>query len=248
MSDANLLFIHGAWHGAWTWEEWVPLFAEHGYRPYALTLPGHDGADRSYRGVHLRDYVAAIRDAIAELPEPPFLVGHSLGGLLIQHLLAEGRYPAAVLLASVPARYPARVIARNAVRHPWAMTKATARDDLAAMVGTPALVRETLFTDSTPVEIVNRTQARVTGAWPGLFREMIRTKAPRPQPGTPTLVVAPERDRSFTVAMQHALAQRLAADYREIPGCGHDVPIDAPWRDTARAVLDWLLTAPRAHR
>lgn len=34
-----LLFVHGAWHGAWCWEEYfLPYFAEHGYRSVALSL------------------------------------------------------------------------------------------------------------------------------------------------------------------------------------------------------------------
>ena len=26
-----LLFVHGAWHGAWCWENFLSYFAEHGY-------------------------------------------------------------------------------------------------------------------------------------------------------------------------------------------------------------------------
>jgi pimeloyl-ACP methyl ester carboxylesterase len=168
------------------------------------------------------------------------LVGHSLGGLLIQHLLADRRLPAAVLLAPIPGRYPARIILRNALRHPRTMTKATVRSDLAALVATPELVREVLFTPQTPADVVARCQVRLTGAWPGLFREMVATAPPQPLPGTPTLLLAPERDSSFTVDMQRKLAEKLAAEFRTIRRAGHNLPLDSPWRVAAQTTLDFL--------
>src|SRR2546423_7406787 len=128
-----------------------------------------------------------------ELPQTPVLVGHSLGGLLIQHLLAGWRLPAAVMLAPIPGRYPPGIILRNSIRHPWAMTKATIRNDLAALVATPKLAREALFTPQTPAEVVSRCHMQLTGAWPGLFREMVATAPPEPMRGTPTLLLAPKK-------------------------------------------------------
>lgn len=26
-----ILFVHGAYHGAWTYRHWLPYFADHGY-------------------------------------------------------------------------------------------------------------------------------------------------------------------------------------------------------------------------
>jgi len=34
-----VLFVHGAWHGAWCWTEYfLPYFAQNGYHSYALSL------------------------------------------------------------------------------------------------------------------------------------------------------------------------------------------------------------------
>ena len=50
MRSTPLLFVHGAWHGAWCWEEnFLPYFAQAGYHSHALDLRGHGksgGADR----------------------------------------------------------------------------------------------------------------------------------------------------------------------------------------------------------
>jgi pimeloyl-ACP methyl ester carboxylesterase len=243
-----VLFIHGAWHGPWIWEAWLPLFRERGYLAEAVLLTGHGQGDRGYRKAGLSEFRKDVEQAISRLDRAPVLVGHSLGGLIIQHLLAERRLPAAVLLAPIPGRYPVRVIGLNALRHPVVMAAASVRGDLEPLVGTPKRVRETLFTEDTPEEVVARCHARLTGASPRLFREMIAGEPPEPLAGTPTLLLAPEKDASFTVEMQRELAGRIGADLRSIPGAGHDLPLDTPWQRAAALTLDWLAAhAPARH-
>jgi pimeloyl-ACP methyl ester carboxylesterase len=37
-----LVFVHGAWHGAWCWDEhFLDYFADRGYRALAVSLRGH---------------------------------------------------------------------------------------------------------------------------------------------------------------------------------------------------------------
>jgi pimeloyl-ACP methyl ester carboxylesterase len=235
-----VLFLHGAWHGPWVWDAWLPLFEERGHAARALTLRGHGSGEAGYRGVGLTDYVRDLEAAINESPQPPVLVGHSLGGLLIQHVLADRRLPAVVLLAPIPGRYPPGIIVRNSIRHPAAITKSTLRNDLAGLVDSPRRVRRLLFTADTPAEVVLRCHAQMTGAWPGLFRQMVVTEPPDPLPGTPTLLIAPECDAGFTVKMQRRLAGKLDADFRIIRDAGHNLPLDTPWREAARAALDFL--------
>ena len=43
-----VLFVHGAWHGAWCGDEhFLDFFADKGYRAVALSLRGH-GAGRGF--------------------------------------------------------------------------------------------------------------------------------------------------------------------------------------------------------
>jgi pimeloyl-ACP methyl ester carboxylesterase len=236
----KVLFLNGAWHGPWAFEQWIPLFTEAGYDARALTLRGHGPGENGYRGVRLADYHQDVEVAMSELSEVPALVGHSLGGLIIQHLMGHRRLPAAVMLAPIPGRYPPGIIVRNSLRHPWVMAKSTIQNDLGVLLGTPKLARKFLFTPDTPAEVVSRCQMRLTGAWPPLFREMVATTPPDAVPGTPTLVLAPGRDAGFTAQMQRKLADRLDAHFRVIAGSGHDLPVDTPWREAAEATLDFL--------
>ena len=43
-----LLFVHGAWHAAWCWDEnFLGFFADKGYRAVALSLRNHGSSDEN---------------------------------------------------------------------------------------------------------------------------------------------------------------------------------------------------------
>lgn len=86
-----VLFVHGTWHGAWCWEEhFVPWFRDRGYNARAVTLRHHDQHHvPGLRLTRIRDYVADVTAAAAEMPSPPVVIGHSLGGFIAQKYLEE---------------------------------------------------------------------------------------------------------------------------------------------------------------
>lgn len=99
-----LLFIHGAYAGAWCWEHFLPWFSAHGYDAWALSLSGHGASesDKAFDLLGIRDYVTDVLEAAERLPAPPILLGHSMGGFVAQKALEKRPFPAVVLLASVP--------------------------------------------------------------------------------------------------------------------------------------------------
>jgi pimeloyl-ACP methyl ester carboxylesterase len=99
-----LVFVHGAFSGAWCWRPMMALCAEAGYDCRAVSLRGHG---LSPDGAHLNrycidDYVDDLAQVVASLPAPPVLIGHSMGGLVAQRYLSRGPVAALALLASVP--------------------------------------------------------------------------------------------------------------------------------------------------
>lgn len=67
-----LLFVHGAWHGAWCWEEYLlRWFSDQGYDAYALSLRGHGNSpsDKPLRRLRIRDYVDDVTQVVKVLPE-----------------------------------------------------------------------------------------------------------------------------------------------------------------------------------
>jgi pimeloyl-ACP methyl ester carboxylesterase len=109
-SDAHptpLLFVHGACHGAWCWDEhFLDFFADNGYQVIALNLRGHGGSPvlKPLNKCTIADYVDDVRSVAATVPTTPVLIGHSMGGFIVQKCLETGKAPAAVLMSSAPPR------------------------------------------------------------------------------------------------------------------------------------------------
>ena len=103
-SHPPLLFVHGAYAGAWCWEHFLPWFAAKGFDAWALSLSGHgkSGSDKPFDLLSIRDYVHDLLEAAERLPAPPVVLGHSMGGFVAQKALEKRAFPAVVLLASVP--------------------------------------------------------------------------------------------------------------------------------------------------
>jgi pimeloyl-ACP methyl ester carboxylesterase len=105
-----LLFVHGAWHAAWCWDEhFLDFFANTGFRAVAVSLRGHGASTSSTRSsaASFADHVDDVQCAVDMLGSQPILVGHSLGGLVVQKYLENHDAPAAVLMAPHPRSEPA---------------------------------------------------------------------------------------------------------------------------------------------
>ncbi len=100
-----LLFVHGAFAGGWMWSEtFMPFLAEAGYPCYALSLRGHGGSEgHDHIDWHsIADYVDDVKKVVDWLGEPPILIGHSMGGFVVQKYLEHRPAPAVALICSVP--------------------------------------------------------------------------------------------------------------------------------------------------
>lgn len=102
-----IILVHGAYNNADVWEDnFLSYFAEKGHPVYAICLKEQKKLPRfailfSYR---LKDYVKRLGLLIDTMGQKPVLIGHSMGGLVIQRYLSEhtDRVAGACLLAALP--------------------------------------------------------------------------------------------------------------------------------------------------
>lgn len=80
---AVCVLVHGAWHGAWCWDSFVPVLEGAGHRGIAIDLPGSGDDPTPAAEVTLEAYAARVVERISALDEPVILIGHSLGGLTL---------------------------------------------------------------------------------------------------------------------------------------------------------------------
>jgi len=197
----SFLFVHGAWHGAWCWEKYfMPYFAEKGYTSYALSLRGHGDSDKPthFRWMRIADYVADVAQVMDQLPEGTVMVGHSMGGLVVQKYLEEHTAPAAVLLASVPVKGVTRTTLRIALRHPLAFLKANLTWSLYPIIGKPKLTREAFFSIDIPPDTLNGYFNLMQDESYLAFLDMMLFKLPNPEKvSTDLLILGAENDTIF---------------------------------------------------
>lgn len=106
-----IVFITGAFIHHDCWDEWIIYFEREGYRCIAPPLPHKNASAEELRNRPAHDLVAlntiaSLTDHFAaivkELPAKPILIGHSLGGIVVQLLLQRGLGIAAVAMHSFP--------------------------------------------------------------------------------------------------------------------------------------------------
>lgn len=87
----------------WT-ETFMPFLAEAGHACHALSLRGHGGsAGHEHMTWHsIADYVDDVKAVADWLGETPVLIGHSMGGFIVQKYLEHRPAAGAALLCSVP--------------------------------------------------------------------------------------------------------------------------------------------------
>ncbi len=238
-----LLFIHGAWHGAWCWDEhFLPYFAEQGYTVYAPSLRGHgqsSGKDK-LRWSTAKDYVTDVAETAVKLPQPPVIIGHSMGGYVVQKYLEEVTLPGAILLASVP---PQGVIGTTLriIRHfPKQFAMVNLKLSLYPLVETAVLAQHHLFSPNMPAELVNRYFTQLGDESYRTFLDMLLLNLPKPtRVTTPMLVLGGQKDNIFTMPEVQATARAYGTQPYFFP-TAHDMMLEAGWEQVAEAILAWL--------
>jgi pimeloyl-ACP methyl ester carboxylesterase len=104
------MFIHGMYLNGLSWQPWAERFTAAGYSCEAPSWPFHEGdpvnlrerVDPQLGRLTFGVVVDNLKSLIDAAPERPFLVGHSIGGLVVQKLVNDGYARAGVSVSSAP--------------------------------------------------------------------------------------------------------------------------------------------------
>ncbi len=233
-----LLLLHGAWHGAWCWQNAMRDFARRGFEVHAISLRGHGHSSRvrGFNFCSLADYVADLQTALEGLERPPIVVGHSLGGYVLQRLLMQQTLPGAVLLASIPVTGTLRFMTEWMLKHPLANARALLSGNLRHAVGTPRLARAAFFRPDIPAAELERYTALLGPESLRILWDGLTVGVEPALNRSPLLVIAAERDAVFTLAEQRRTAAAYHAELVVIPEAAHDLMLDPAWPQATSAI------------
>ncbi len=94
-----IVFIHGLFQNNHSWDNWKTYFKDRGFTVYAPSYPFHDGDPAYLRQYPDSGLVTLEFDQVLDhfnrmidsLPVKPIVIGHSMGGLLMQKLIESER-------------------------------------------------------------------------------------------------------------------------------------------------------------
>ncbi len=240
-----LLFVHGKWHGAWCWDEhFLPYFASHGYESAALSLRGHAGSEglEGLRWYSIADYVVDLEQVAGQFDAPLVLVGHSMGGFIVQKYLEKHpETPAAVLLTSIPPYGLWPTTFKLLSQKPLVVLKVLATLRLYPVIESTELARWALFSDNMPEDMV-KTYHRQMGDesfrayLDELGLNLVHTKKVK----TPLLVIGAGKDRVIFPKLVENTARAYGITAKIFPSLAHDVMLESDWEQVAETILKWL--------
>jgi pimeloyl-ACP methyl ester carboxylesterase len=253
-----VIFVHGLWLHATSWDPWIELFSERGYRPVAPTWPGEaatvaatraDPDAVADRGVEeVADHFAKV---VLDQPQPPVLIGHSFGGLIVEKLLGLGLgaggiaidaaqikgvlpLPLSSLHATLPVfRNPAnkhRAISLTADEFRYAFGNAVSQEESDALYdawNVPSPGRPLFEAAAANFSLHAPTKVRSDNSSRG-----------------PLLLMMGKRDHTVPEAITKATLKQYRSstavtDLEELDR-GHSLTIDHGWREVAESCLSWL--------
>ncbi|WP_445166931.1 alpha/beta hydrolase [Mycolicibacterium sp. Dal123E01] len=240
-----LLFVHGAFHGAWCWDDhFLDYFADRGYRALALNLRGHGGSPSAapINACTVFDYVQDVSTVADGLPVPPVVIGHSMGGFVVQKYLALHQAPAAVLVASAPPTGIAAATVRVAWRHRRDSMRTRSLSRPLDFFAAPGVSRATFYHCATPDEIVAACTSRLgPESARVLYRDLLYRHLARPKRVTTRmLVLGAELDGFFTPREVAATARAYRTEPVMFPGMGHNMMLEHGWESVADHIDSWL--------
>ncbi|MFI5261810.1 MAG: alpha/beta hydrolase [Candidatus Limnocylindrales bacterium] len=255
----RIVFIHGAWVTSLCWEPMVGYFRARGYECVAPAWPGKDRPVEAIRadpsplmGLGIGEIAAHYEGLVRGLDEPPILIGHSFGGLIVQLLLDRGLGAAGVAIDSAPpsgvwAFEPTAFRSLASVLLTWRGWRKVVRWSPAqfayAFVNTLAPAEQQAAYDTYVTPETGRIffQGALASMTAGSPCRVDFKNAKR----APLLLVAGGADHIVPPVINRRNYRKYAGSgavtaFREFPGRSHWTLAQDGWQDVAEAIAAWL--------
>lgn len=251
MKTKTVVFIHGMYMTALCWEKWIDLFDAKGFKSIAPPWPGRDRpvqALRANRDAHLSSLtLSQVVDYYAEfiggLDQKPVLIGHSMGGLVVQLLLQRNLAAAGVAIDSAP---PFGVLTPK-----WSFLKSNwPHINPFKSLNEPVELSferfQYAFANTLPLEEQQKGYDRyIVPESRRVPRESLTARVDFRKPHAPLLLIAGGSDNIIPASLNRLNYRRYAAspsitNFKEFSGRTHFIIAQKGWEEVAAYSLAWL--------
>ncbi len=254
-----VVFVHGLWLHATSWQPWISLFEEAGYKADAPGWPGVPDTVAEARehpelqaGKGLADVVGHYARIVGSAGSKPIVIGHSFGGLIAQSLLGQDLAAAAVAIDPAPIKGvlvlpPAQLRAAFPVLGNPANRKRsvslTAAQFRYAFGNALSEAESKQLYDTWTIPAPGRTLFEA--AFANLTPHSPAKVNTRNSARGPLLLISGQKDHTVPDSVTHSTFSQYrrstaVTDLRRLAGRGHSLTIDSGWREVADTALNWL--------
>ena len=249
----TIIFIHGLFVNSETWDEWKVFFEERGYRVLTPDYPGHKGnpsglrdtIDPSLKSIGFVNVLDELVKIVEALPEKPIVVGHSMGGLIVQKLVEMDLVVAGVSIDGAPPKN---------VKPPFSTLKAVwpainfFKSSKHAFIGSKDWYHERFFNTYSKSESDFLFEKFAVPESRKLARESASSsfaKIDLRKPHQPLLFIGGEKDAIFSEAFTKKVAGKYKdhmaiLDYKAFENRSHFIVGQEGWKEVALFVHNWL--------
>jgi len=242
-----LLFLHGMWHASWCWEEFIEYFTDAGFTCYTFDLREH-GKERFPKGIRwksISNYVEDLESAV-QLIGNPVVIGHSMGGLILQKFLERHDPPAAILVAPSPHYGNILATFKFMAHYPLQFLRIIGTFNMKAMITSKDRYARMFLTEGTDIDSnFEKVQNEAFRAYLDtvIFNlpKVGKIKKTVSDPDN-LLLVAGEKDSFFSPKTLEKTAAKYGAHFKVFKGLGHNMMVGPGSDDVASYCVDFLST------
>jgi pimeloyl-ACP methyl ester carboxylesterase len=254
-----VVFVHGLWLLAGSWQRWGGLFDEAGYAPVlaewpddAATVDEARANPDAFAGKGVAQVADHMAEVIAALEHKPAVVGHSFGGLIAQILAGRGLSAATVAVDPAPFKgvLPLPIAALRTTlpvtRNPLNRGRAVTLTPDQFRYGWANAIEEAEAKALYEEFHVAAPGLPIFQAAVANFNPAAETKVDVRNPDRgPLLIFTGEKDHAVPPAMSNAAYKKQrhnpsVTELAEMPNRGHSLTIDSGWREVADTALAFL--------